>query len=182
MAETNWLLEIFRLLPATIIAASVAYIAYMQWRTAHTKLILELFDKRLEVYEGVLEANAKATANEENMRDAHFALFDLRSDAAFLFGEDVTSVISNIITCIATQRLNSQRLKREKLSSEDRDRFATELFNASNNQDRLIRDFRKACAPYMKITSKQVRTPSEWFKEKNEARWSYADEKQRPGT
>lgn len=182
MIETNWTLEILRLVPASIIGMCVAYVAFMQWKTAHTKLILELFDRRFDVYERVLEANAKAHTDAGNMREAHLALFDLRSEAAFLFGKDVVEVINSLITCIAQQRWNERRLTRDNLSVEDRERFSLELFNASNNQDRIVRAFQKACSPYLKITSKQPRTPYEWFQEKNEARLSYADEKQRRRT
>jgi hypothetical protein len=38
---------------ATVIALVVAVIAYFQWWTAHLRYILDLFDKRFEVYEAL---------------------------------------------------------------------------------------------------------------------------------
>lgn len=38
------------------IAAVVALIAFLQWRTAHDKVLLDLFDKRFAAYEDLLIA------------------------------------------------------------------------------------------------------------------------------
>jgi hypothetical protein len=41
----QWLLPV-------IVATFVAIIGYFQWRTAHQRVILDLFERRMKVYEG----------------------------------------------------------------------------------------------------------------------------------
>lgn len=178
MADTNWWLEFLRLLPSIVIGACVVIIAFMQWRTTHTNLIVNIFDNRLEIYAGILEAVAMANIDERGMREAHLALLDLRPRAAFLYGDEVTDIITSLITCIATQRLNQGNLENKKISDGERELYAKRIEDAANEQIKLSKEFRKVCAPYLRITAKHVRTPAKWFEDVNEARWSYADEKQ----
>jgi hypothetical protein len=46
-----------------LIAVIVAYIAYRQWRTAHTRLKLDLFDRRLAIHGAARELIATVTSS-----------------------------------------------------------------------------------------------------------------------
>ncbi|OAE43948.1 hypothetical protein [Brucella intermedia] len=182
MQETNWALEITKIIPATVIGLGVGYIAYMQWKTAHTKVIIDLFDKRLAIYEAVLEAVTLSNIDDgsgSQLREAHSKLFRARSDATFLFGDEIASIVTEIIKCVSLQRRNERRLNRD-LPEDVRLRLADELEHAANRQDKLSRDFQTACLPFMQIIPKKIRSPVEWLREKNAKRLSFADEKQRP--
>lgn len=50
----TWILDIFKSLLTPIIAAVVAYIAYQQHKTNRDKLMLDLYDRRLKVFEGLM--------------------------------------------------------------------------------------------------------------------------------
>lgn len=178
MQETNWALEITKIIPATIIGLGVGYIAYMQWKTAHTKVIIDLFDKRLAIYEAVLEAVTLSNLDDgtgAELRKAHSMLFRARSDATFLFGEEIASIITEIINCMSLQRRNERRLNRD-ITEDARERLAKELELSANRQDKLAREFQTKCLPFMQIITKKIRSPAEWLRDKNAARWSYADE------
>ncbi|KAB2689686.1 hypothetical protein [Brucella tritici] len=180
MQETSWALEIAKIFPTTIISLGVGYIAYMQWKTAHTKVIIDLFDKRLAIYEAVLEAVTLSNIDDgtgKQLQKSHSMLFRARSDATFLFGEDVASIITEIIKCVSLQRRNERRLDRD-LTEDARERLANELELSANRQDKLARDFQTMCLPFMQIITKKIRSPAEWVRDKNAARWRYADEVQ----
>lgn len=158
MSEINWWLEILKLFPATAVGASVVFIAYLQWKTAHTKVMVDLFDKRLAVYESVLEAITLSNIDEGagiETKNALLRLYRARSDATFLFGDDLTKIIQEIIDCVSSQRLNERRLNNPNISEEDRHRYAEGAEQAGNLKERLGRQFQEASIPYLRIDLKQ---------------------------
>lgn len=160
MSEINWWLETYKLLPATFIGVSVSVVAFLQWRTAHTKVMVDLFDKRLGVYEKALDAIAvtnKFQASEGPTLDAIRDLYRLRSDTFFLFGEEVAENISQILDSLHTESRSQRELDKRNLSVADRKKFAKALEQAQNNKDRLERQFREACIPYLRINLKNGR-------------------------
>lgn len=157
MSEINWWLETYRLFPAAVIGIIVAIIAFLQWKTAHTKVMVDLFDKRLAVYENVLEAVTVSNTDDgsgDQTKAATIKLYRACSDAAFLFGDDISALIQEIIKTMNSERLNERRLARHNLSEEDRHRYAEEAEQAGNKKDRLGRQFQKACIPYLRIDHK----------------------------
>lgn len=157
MSEVNWWLETYKLLPATLIGVSVVLIAFLQWKTAHTKVMVDLFDKRLAVYEGVLEAISLSNIDDgtgPETKNAMIRLFRARSDATFLFGDDITKLIQEIIDSMSIQRRNERRLRSNDLSEVYRNRYAEDAEKAGNLKDRLGRQFQQACIPYLRIDLK----------------------------
>lgn len=157
MTEINWWLETYKLLPATLIGVSVVAIAYLQWKTAHTKVMVDLFDKRLVIYENVLEAITLSNIDDgsgQQTKDATLKLYRARSDAKFLFGDEISAIVQEILSCMNIQRRNDRRLDRHNLSNDDRERLADEAEQAGNRKDRLGRQFQAACIPYLRIQHK----------------------------
>lgn len=157
MTEINWWLETFKILPATVIGVSVAIVALLQWKTAHAKVMLDLFDRRITVYDNVLEAIAlsnKFSAPEKPAFDAVLKLYQLRSDASFLFSENIADIITEIISCMNAESRNERQLDRQNLSVEELVRYSNALEYAGNMKDRLGRQFQDACIPYLRIDIK----------------------------
>ncbi|KAB2669067.1 hypothetical protein [Brucella sp. JSBI001] len=157
MTEINWWLETYKLIPASLIGVSVVVVAYLQWKTAHTKVMVDLFDKRLVIYENVLKAITLSNMDDgsgQQTKEATFKLYRARSDATFLFGDEIASIVHEIITCMSTERRNNRRLDRHNLSNDDRERLAEEAEQAGNRKDRLGRQFQAACIPYLRIQHK----------------------------
>jgi hypothetical protein len=72
-----------------LIAVIAVYIAYQQWRTNNLKLKLDLFERRLQICDNLLEVirkiNATGVAKYENLNEFHTAT----EQATFLFGPDI---------------------------------------------------------------------------------------------
>lgn len=92
-----------------IIAIVATYIAWQQWQTNRTKLLLDRYDRRLRVYEEVtriLSLIARdAKANTEDLLKFRAAV----SEADFLFGSEIPSYIGEIYK----RGLNLWRLSQE---------------------------------------------------------------------
>jgi hypothetical protein len=82
------------LVPA--IAFFAVYIAYRQWLTAHERVKLDLFDRRLAAYQRLKDAIAPVTGSGKvsNLDTDHFAhaMYDMR----FLFDKDMETFVSEI--------------------------------------------------------------------------------------
>jgi len=74
-----------------IIAAFGALIAYFQWLTAHHRIVLNLFDRRLAVFREVEQAARDAVSKPagEQLTQVFFRFVRAESEGRFLFGDDV---------------------------------------------------------------------------------------------
>lgn len=157
MCEVNWWLETYKLLPAFIIGLCVACVAFMQWRTAHAKVMVDLFEKRLEVYEDVRKALMLSNTDDgshSQRREGQKLLFRARVHANFLYSEEIANIVIAILKCVSTQLTHERRLGSHGLTEDQRERFSQELMEASFLQDKLQRQFEDACIPYLRIDLK----------------------------
>ncbi|MDX8530086.1 hypothetical protein RFM41_12105 [Mesorhizobium sp. VK25A] len=90
-----WVQYLQSLLTPTI-ALAVGIIAYRQWKTAHSKLVLDLFEKRLDVYRHVRSAVSVVNTTGKTSREAELALLEAINAAEFLFGDDVRSYLEGM--------------------------------------------------------------------------------------
>jgi hypothetical protein len=108
--EVNWTLELLKVMPSFIIGLIAALIAWQQAqiskeqkRIAQAKLKLDLFVKRLAVYEEV----AKLVDAAKNLNDMDAAtsaikqLLKTSHEATFLFGNDVNKLIEELALSVA---------------------------------------------------------------------------------
>src|SRR5262245_9310305 len=73
-----------------ITAAFVAWIAFLQWRTAQQKAVLDLFDKRFKVYEAVKNCVDQVSINPRNFEnEIERDFIKAMNEAYFLFGGDI---------------------------------------------------------------------------------------------
>ncbi|MCB4770946.1 hypothetical protein LGR54_20250 [Ancylobacter sp. Lp-2] len=81
---------------ALVIGGIATMIAYRQWRTAKDKLRLDLFERRLAVYDLIERYRARVlqngSADTEDIRSLH----EMASRSEFLFGRDVTEFIEKL--------------------------------------------------------------------------------------
>jgi len=78
----------------TIVAALIAgFIAYRQWKTAHDKLRLDLFDKRFAIYRAYFHASAAALGRWPNREEVLSEFTSLKGQSNFLFGADASRFI-----------------------------------------------------------------------------------------
>jgi hypothetical protein len=79
-----------------LIAAIAALIAYMQWVTAHQKVVVDLFDRRRMAFELVEDALRPVFREGEVSGEALNKLFAAKSECRFLFGSDVNDYLASI--------------------------------------------------------------------------------------
>jgi len=88
--------ELSREMLTPLIAIITVYIAWQQWQTNKKKLFLDLYDRRLKIYEEVRQILSVI------LRDARASYDDLMkfrravSEADFLFGSEITNYIDEI--------------------------------------------------------------------------------------
>src|SRR5712671_2391031 len=82
---------------AAITAIFVAVVAFLQWRTAQQKAVLDLFDRRFKIYETV-----KTCVDEANRNAGYFngerekEFLKVRDDAYFWFGNDIQDYLEDL--------------------------------------------------------------------------------------
>ncbi|MGJ5075506.1 hypothetical protein [Bradyrhizobium oligotrophicum] len=85
---TGWLVP--------LIAAFAALIAYLQWVTAHQKIVLELFDKRLEAFRAIQEGLSPVMRNATTTQQEFTAFVMAVERCRFLFGNDVSTYLRGL--------------------------------------------------------------------------------------
>jgi hypothetical protein len=80
-----------------IVATVGAFIAYFQWRTAHQRVVLDLFDRRLQIFEDVEAAVKDVFASTNVTNETFFLLVKANGKARFLFGKEVNSHLQTMI-------------------------------------------------------------------------------------
>jgi hypothetical protein len=174
-------IQILQALLTPTIAVAVGVIGFLQWRTAHQKVMLDLFDRRIRVYETTIDAVLGYSHKQEGM-DGSKALSLLRrayTDARFLFGDEVAVNIEDLSDKIHQHRRLERKIDSRNVSDEDRSRLIDEIADVEDELDKMMAPWTSLLLPYLKMDQRQVRTPSQWFAERNKIRLSYADEKQR---
>src|SRR5262245_65157315 len=108
-------MEIVQWFVAATTALLVAFVALLQWRTAQQKAVLDLFDRRHEIFLGVRSAVdliLRDTQHFDQRGEQDFAA--TKDRAYFFFGDDVQEYLEHLskdmLTLIATeeQSLRSQ--------------------------------------------------------------------------
>ncbi|WP_422134987.1 hypothetical protein [Endozoicomonas sp. ALD040] len=92
----SWIETFSSALLVPLIACIAALIAYWQWKTAQNKLKLDLFDKRLAVYEGVTSFIAHVFQTGKVTDDEVRAYMQATRNAKWLFSEEVASYLNSI--------------------------------------------------------------------------------------
>jgi hypothetical protein len=90
-------MTILQWIVAAITSIFVATVGYLQWRTAHQKAVLDLFDKRFKIYETVKRCVDQVIIN-PNRFDGELEKEFLKAvnEAYFFFGDDVNSYLDTL--------------------------------------------------------------------------------------
>ncbi len=141
---------------ATAIAALAALIAYFQWRTAHQRVVLDLFDrhdvyKQLRTGIGAIVTSGKVSAATDNQ------ILQAIETAKFYFGDDVISYLDRLYDAVIdlggySSEINGAQGK-ERVALIKKRRVAFDRVEA------FYKDAPKLFAPYMRLDQKM---PSLW--------------------
>jgi hypothetical protein len=142
----------------TLIAAGAAFIAYFQWRTAHQRVVLDLFDRRLRVFED-LESAAKNVFSTTLVTNETWALLiNARSRSRFLFGKDVNDYIQKQIEDFAWRMTFTDRTIDE--SPQEREALLKKKYEVLERIIAFAKNAEPLFSPYMKLDQKM---PSAWW-------------------
>lgn len=72
-----------------LVGLMVAAVAYRQWRTANDKMVLDLFDRRLDIYSKLESFAIQVEAHGELSQQNKMEMTDTFLRSKFLFGSDV---------------------------------------------------------------------------------------------
>ena len=98
MCEIDWtkVAEISKSMLTPMIAVVTVYIAWQQWRLNERKLNLDLYDRRLKVYEEVKQILSLILRDAKASYDDLLKFYRAVSEADFLFGPEIQQYIDEI--------------------------------------------------------------------------------------
>ena len=96
MIEAHWTAYVTAL-TVPVLATLGAAIAYRQWRTAQNKLKLDLFDKRMLVYQAARDALRHITSHAELGPEQQIKYLSGIQTAKWLFGSEVDTYLSKTL-------------------------------------------------------------------------------------
>jgi hypothetical protein len=173
MSQAPEWIQILQGLLTPAIAAGVGVIAFMQWRTAQQKVVLDLFDRRMATYEKPRQSMRLINSSGKVSDESDRLLLEAESEAAFIFGADIQEYMREIwLIYVQSRTLTRENGYRGREASAQRTTLMEAVTDFYNNGPERF-------APYMRMDQKRVSTMNEWISEKNRHRLSYADEKQK---
>ncbi len=162
----------------TIISALLLVVAFMQWRTAHQKAVLDLFDKRFKVYDLVGRAMDifYSASPLDTFIEARLLLQAASLEARFLFGPEISEHISSINRDIADLTFKLRKKDAADLDYTARNKLIDEIVIIDERIHNWQEPFTVSCMPYLRTDQKIIRTPMQWFRDRNALRLGYADD------
>ncbi len=116
--------DILSALATPTLAVFAIYIAWRQWRTAELKRKQDLFDKRYEVYGQVIEFFNSMSTPEYFSVDAIMKLHIPRRKAFFLFNEEISNYITELISRSATLHVKTLSLRQGMVDENERNQIS----------------------------------------------------------
>ncbi|EJT03630.1 hypothetical protein [Rhizobium sp. CCGE 510] len=160
------------------IAIIALMIAFLQWRTAHQKVVLDLFERRRKVYDEVHNIIVYFWTNDGNLTGFHAGqrLAHAYAESRFLFGEEISNAINSLKATILD--LSALKGKLEKLPSDGvaREENIERIIDLEKIFETWPLTFSELCMPYLKLDQRRIRTPMEWLRDRNNLRLSHADD------
>jgi hypothetical protein len=89
-------LQLLQGLAVPVIALLAATIGLLQWYTAHRRAMLDLFDRRMEVYSDIRGIIDQIAASGKCTYETHFYYLRAIDRATFLFGSDVNAYLERL--------------------------------------------------------------------------------------
>jgi hypothetical protein len=145
-------MTIVQWIAVTGIAAFAAIIGYFQWRTAHQRVILDLFDRRLKVYNEARKVVASIQASEKATIELAAALGGPIEEARFLFGNEVVAYLEGIYETILDAEACSFALERG--TAPDRAKVSQQQREAMERILSFYKEGPPLFAPYMRLDQK----------------------------
>ena len=138
----------------TLVAIIGAGIAYLQWRTAHQRVVLDLFDKRYSIWSKMREPIAEIVREGKVANDVEMRFLRARDGSEFLFGKEVNDYLDKLYKAILDHRVAESALQYAKSEGERLKAGENRLAKFKVIAD-FFNEFPKLVAPYMQMRQKR---------------------------
>jgi len=119
--------EIFSGYLTIVIAITLAYIAIQQHLTEKYKIRIDLFDRRMKIYNSIMVFMRHVRQHGDAKNDQIFDLIDNTSDSKFLFKGEIKEHIDSLIQlALDLQEVNQQLDNRSLPKGDERSHLAKE--------------------------------------------------------
>ncbi|MDF2599788.1 MAG: hypothetical protein K0Q54_2611 [Methylobacterium brachiatum] len=123
------------------VAALALIVSALQWQLARTKLVLDLFDRRLSIFEKA-QKSCRDTIRRGSASNADIqTIFDIMPSSHFLFDSEVAELLENIKDCMIEFGGEDVGMPRDMTKIKDLRRLEQSLYSTFN--------------PYLKMTQKR---------------------------
>jgi hypothetical protein len=136
-----------------LVAAIAALIAYLQWVTAHQKIVLELFDKRLEAFRGIQAAIQPIMRHGAATQQEFFAFAESVERCRFLFGDDVHQYLADLRKKLSFMSVFTDETI-DKRTEPERSTLIDKKSNYLDDLANFEKDGVPLFAPYLKLDQK----------------------------
>lgn len=159
----------------TIISSLVLLVAFLQWRTAHQKVLLDLFDRRIALFNQIMETQRRVMREADGLAGHDIDhLHDLRAKANFLFGSEIMDALKTWHEALIDLTVSADVIR---MGAGSRSEHQLQIAQALKTVRPFRETFPLIFSPYMRMDQKRVRTPLEWFHDRNEIRKTYGDQR-----
>lgn len=152
----SWV-QYLQALTTPAIAFLVAVIGILQWRTAHQRAVLDLFDRRMNAYEGIRKALLSTLTSGQTDAATVNEFSRAISRVPFMFGDDVVRYLDDLKKALSIHHTLSDQLI-ENAPAHERDKYIKTKGDALLRISNLFDDFAVLIKPYVKMHQK-----APWF-------------------
>jgi hypothetical protein len=136
---------------AAITAIFVATVAFLQWRTAQQKAVLDLFDRRRAIYDVVRNAVARMTGSSAGFdQEREIKFGETVEEAYFFFGDDIVSYLEQMLSDIRTVR-EADAEEKATTDPDDKSKILKRRRTASDRIEQFHTTGRALFAKYMRF-------------------------------
>jgi hypothetical protein len=147
----EWVLYL-QALSTPAIAVLAAVIGFMQWRTAHQRAVLDLFEKRYELYTAVRSVIAEVIAHGRADNKIQFDYLRAIERAPFLFGPEVTAYLDSLYRLLVAQGHAETMMKTE--SAEEHAKWISKQHECFLKVAEFYQRSEPLVQPYMRMHQK----------------------------
>ncbi len=172
-------ISIVQALSMVAIGIFTATIAVWQWKTANAKVVMDLFDRRMTIYDEVHDCVLKYLHEPSSNLSGYQAgtrLYRSWATSRFLFGRETPEAIDTIRRHLVQHASAERKLHSEEVRDDKRSDLAERIETLDILISEQLTAFSDACYPYLRMDQKRIRTVGEWFHDKNRQRLSYTNE------
>jgi hypothetical protein len=138
------------------IALLVAVIGVLQWRTAHQRAVLDLFDRRMNAYEGIRRALSRTLTSGQTDDETVNEFSRAISRVPFMFGPDVVRYLEELKKALSTHYTLSEQMI-ESAPESERTKYVKAKGDAFLKISSFYDDFTAVIKPYVRMHQKAPR-------------------------